>query len=1053
MKVRIKKFAGLYTLPNPLSQVPEGALSVADDAVIDADGIIENRRGFNFYGSALASRASSMLKFKNASVINCGTTLQYDSDGNGTYVPYAGSYSPVANTRIRSVEFNGSLFFTTSNGIYKLDSLTSTPRTAGIPQPLDLIASFASAPVGFMNYNSQVAYRMTWARKDANNITTESAPSQRTVIVNNLVNISTIVKSGSTATVTTSGPHILAANDIVTISNAESFISVSGITQSAGIATVTTGVAHGLIVGDTVVIRGANPDAYNGTYVIQTVPSSTTYTYFVTGTPASPATGTISTGRDVSAYNGSYLVLTAPTSTTFTYQIVGNPLTNASAISGLIMQVGKARDTSLTFQVPFGIIAGDLFNIYRSETTVSQSVSPSDEMQLVYTGAYTAGTSVTVTDVTPDSFKGAALYTNSTQEGIAQANNTPPLAKDIAFYKNVTFYSNTSTAQTLSLQLLSPDGITRNTDYLVFGGTQYFFSSVESLSGTLKFRLFADIAGAALSRSSTTATITAANHGLSIGDTVYLSGATDARYNSGFIVQTVPSSSTFTVTVSALANSSDTVIVSTGTPAQNIAATVLSLVKVINRTHPTLYAFYTSGPDDIPGSFQVKARNLSSASFATVTTAAISNNFSPVVPTAGTSLSSTNEVLPNRLFYSKDRQPDSVPTLNYYDIGPRDEAILRIVGLRDSLFIIKEQSIYILSGDDSRSFTVTLFDNNAACIAPDSVASLNNTIYMYSTQGVVSVGDGGVAVVSRPIENLLLPLSDYVNASTIMHGVGYESERKYILFFQNASTDTVATAAYVYNTFTRAWTKWLKPASCGLVISNHLYIGNTYTNSILKERKLRDKTDKQDEAAPATIAVDSTGRILTVSGYTYGNFGLSQGQLVYQSGKYAKILTVDPTGLIVTVDRKAGFTNGACMISNPIKHEWRLLPQVGGADINHPGSPDEMKHFREVQVYPSSDSFSQANLVFASDLSTIDKLVPFAYLSREQGFGYTAWGMTPWGDSGQLTGATPLRTLVPIGLQRCRSLIVGFKHNTALENVSMLNVGYVYEDNSERTTR
>ena len=55
--------------------------------------------------------------------------------------------------------------------------------------------------------------------------------------------------------------------------------TVSSITVSAGIATITTGAAHGLKVGDQILISGATPSAFNGTYTILTVPSTTTATF------------------------------------------------------------------------------------------------------------------------------------------------------------------------------------------------------------------------------------------------------------------------------------------------------------------------------------------------------------------------------------------------------------------------------------------------------------------------------------------------------------------------------------------------------------------------------------------------------------------------------------------------------------------------------------------------------------------------------------------------------------------------------------------------------
>ena len=68
--------------------------------------------------------------------------------------------------------------------------------------------------------------------------------------------------------------------------------SVSGITRSTSTATVTTASAHGFTTGQRVTIAGANQTEYNGAFTI-TVTGGTTFTYTVTGTPATPATGTI----------------------------------------------------------------------------------------------------------------------------------------------------------------------------------------------------------------------------------------------------------------------------------------------------------------------------------------------------------------------------------------------------------------------------------------------------------------------------------------------------------------------------------------------------------------------------------------------------------------------------------------------------------------------------------------------------------------------------------------------------------------------------------------
>lgn len=69
-------------------------------------------------------------------------------------------------------------------------------------------------------------------------------------------------------------------------------LAVTSIASSEGVATVTTTAAHGLVSGMSVVIAGAEQTEYNGTHEI-TVVDEDEFTYAVTGTPVSPATGTI----------------------------------------------------------------------------------------------------------------------------------------------------------------------------------------------------------------------------------------------------------------------------------------------------------------------------------------------------------------------------------------------------------------------------------------------------------------------------------------------------------------------------------------------------------------------------------------------------------------------------------------------------------------------------------------------------------------------------------------------------------------------------------------
>ena len=67
---------------------------------------------------------------------------------------------------------------------------------------------------------------------------------------------------------------------------------ITGITSSTTTATVTTRFAHNLAAGCTVLVTGADQSAYNGSFVVATTPTPTTFTYTMLTAPGvTPATG------------------------------------------------------------------------------------------------------------------------------------------------------------------------------------------------------------------------------------------------------------------------------------------------------------------------------------------------------------------------------------------------------------------------------------------------------------------------------------------------------------------------------------------------------------------------------------------------------------------------------------------------------------------------------------------------------------------------------------------------------------------------------------------
>ncbi len=153
-------------------------MTIANNINIDRPGIAETRRGFEFYGTQLTDQAIKGYNYNNTLIwYLMNGDLVYDSDGAGTWATYTGSFFPPTGSFLFSTQSSGNFYFTTNNGVYKLDSVTGTPRLSGVPAALDLQGAVSGMGNAITN-NSQVMYQVVFGYIDANNNLILGAPSE-----------------------------------------------------------------------------------------------------------------------------------------------------------------------------------------------------------------------------------------------------------------------------------------------------------------------------------------------------------------------------------------------------------------------------------------------------------------------------------------------------------------------------------------------------------------------------------------------------------------------------------------------------------------------------------------------------------------------------------------------------------------------------------------------------------------------------------------------------------------------------------------------------------
>jgi hypothetical protein len=698
---------------------------------------------------------------------------------------------------------------------------------------------------------------------------------------------------------------------------------------------------------------------------------------------------------------------------------------------------GSTKDVSLTFSIPSEITTEYFYQIYRSLGTATDADEPSDELQLVLqgnpSGAEITAKSFTVLDQTPYSLMRTTLYTSPSQEGIANANLQPPFATDMDLFKNSAFYANTRQKQLLSIALISVEFPSLGFDVDAAVDTTNLSAVLTSITDTSDLRVGMRCVGTGIPSNARILTIDSPTQ-VTMTANATATATVSVEFQDRFTIGGVDYFAGSTQTVA-----TNTFLVdAAGTPGQNINNTALNLLQIVNTSssNTTIYGYYTSSVEDLPGQMLFEERSIGGSTFYATSTAGTS--FSPALPASGTTVGSDNDARQNRVYISKPNQVEAVPAYSFFDIGSANFPIQRVVALRDGIFFFKQDGVYRLSGETFQNFTVSLVDNTVALKAPESAVAFNNQVFCFTTQGVVAVTDSGVKIVSVPIENLLLELSSeqYTNFSTASFGVAYESARLYLFFTVTEEDDEFATQAFVYNALTESWTRWIMNRTCGVVNTtvNKLFMAQTDTGQILVERKSYTNADFADEQYAVTITAVNSDTEVALSSVADVEVGMT----LAQGFRQALILEID--GLNLTITTTSGLTAAAATVYTPILNRIRWAP----VDAENPGI---LKQFTELTLFFRNAAFREIDATFSTNISLGRETVPITNQGAG-GWGNEAWGDFAWGS--QLGGQNALRTYVPREKQRGSWLILSLETEEAFTGFSLQGVSIMFNPMTSR---
>jgi hypothetical protein len=976
------KIAGLWTSPNDYT-APAGAQDVADNTIIDQQNLQESRRGFEVHiNNAEEGLDGFPLQTLTSTLLN---TTEFD----------------LLTYRINEESADGRLLLNdrdtiTGDNRFLPPTGARRPRMVNWGQYIYVTGDDGVKRYSVPDNSSEQsgipqALDLTLSLTGSSGYLTSNESASVTATVTNASPLLSIISNDEIGEFVVgqiiTGTGIPVGTTVQSISTSTPVVILAA-TLSAGSTTVSVASSTG-IVADQIVTGTGIPDNTRVVSVSGGGPFSVVLTNasIITGTEnlTFGTDNTVTMSANATSGAPSIRTLTLSEGTQVAYRLLWGIRNDNDAVSlgapssftTIINNTGETRDVQAVATIPEGITTDYFYQLYRSVATPTQSIVPADQMQLVVEGfpdnTDISNGFVTITDQTPDSLKGESLYTGSDIEGIGQSNYRPPTAVDIATFRGYMLYANYTLPHQLQLTI---DGV-------------------------------------------------GAPSGVQPGDVVTIGTLEDSFDLTASLTEDIPTG-TFEV-------------ITGGTPAQNIADTAASFIRVLNRysDNDLVYAFNTSGPNDLPGQMLLEAR-----SGITGFSVEASSHGDAWTPNIDTTQSSAADAKKNGLLISKVQQPEAVPRLNLRLAGGIGNEITRIVPLREYVVVVTTEGIYRLTGQTLNDFTVEPFDLTVQVVAPETAQALGNECWALATVGAVSISDGGVRIRSGlQINDVLQSLIRQAPTSVkdYAFGVAYESDQRYILSLPDSEGDTVCTQQYCYNYITEKWTRWTRNCTAGYVNKQTgLYLGNGNNTNVVLERKNGTFTDYVDESFEITI-VSFSGVEVTLSSLE----GITTGDLLWQLqdgvAYFAEIIAIDYAGTSVTVDKEITWELSGEPEDTRIQTAIDCVIQWKPMSA---GDPTEAKQCSEGQYIFRIAKFASATAGFATDVSPAFESVELLGQSGS-GWGLFPWGEAPWG--GVLRPKT-LRYYIPANKQYCGVLIPRLQIRSGYSNWKLEGGSVVLND-------
>jgi DNA-binding beta-propeller fold protein YncE len=379
-------------------------------------------------------------------------------------------------------------------------------------------------------------------------------------------------KSSSSSSSTTATVVVTPAASLISVNGTQTFsaavtnvatiaiAATNGAVRASNAVTITTTAAHNLAAGETVSITGVTDATFDGTFTVNAVPSSTTFTYTQAGVDATSGAGAITNDAVNWSVNGvaggNTSVGTITSGGVYTAPASLPKATTASITASGAVRSATTGTVTITTSAAHNLVIGQVIVISGvTDSTFNgtfQVVSVPSTTTFTYTQTGNTSTSgngtvtsfavtITATSVVSTSSTGTAVASIDSGIGITITPTTATVGTGETFQFNATVAGVSGSNQGVTWQV---NGVTLGAASTGTISSSGLFTA-PATAPTSNTATIVGTNGAVRNTNVVTIT-TAAAHGFATGQSVTIAGVSDTTFNGTFAIASVPSITTFT---------------------------------------------------------------------------------------------------------------------------------------------------------------------------------------------------------------------------------------------------------------------------------------------------------------------------------------------------------------------------------------------------------------------------------------------------------------------------------------------------------------------------